>query len=79
MAVMETLDADDRSNVIWVDVLRDREFQGYAARQPIIASWACGPDPGSPGTETRHPACCRGVPEETREHRTVNPRPAGPS
>ncbi|MER7670144.1 aldehyde dehydrogenase family protein [Kitasatospora sp. NPDC096128] len=35
--------------------------------------------PGSPGTERHHPACCRCVPEETREHRTVRPRPAGPS
>ncbi|GAA4838364.1 hypothetical protein [Kitasatospora terrestris] len=24
---------------------REREFRGHAARQPIIASWACGPDP----------------------------------
>ncbi len=23
----------------------EREFRGHAARQPIIASWACGPDP----------------------------------
>ncbi|MFF1908533.1 hypothetical protein [Kitasatospora sp. NPDC058218] len=30
----------------WISLSpREREFRGHAARQPIIASWACGPDP----------------------------------
>ncbi|MFD4908390.1 site-specific integrase [Kitasatospora purpeofusca] len=30
----------------WISLSpREREVRGHAARQPIIASWACGPDP----------------------------------